>query len=115
MPSSNLKALIGKLNETCRKALESAAGLCLSQTHYEVDIEHFLQKLLEIPKTDVQAILRHFEVNLDRLIADLTRTMEGFKTGNSRTPALSPRLPLDAVMVEAPAQTAIDDENGGRA
>jgi type VI secretion system protein VasG len=93
MPSSNLKALIGKLNETCRKALESAAGLCLSQTHYEVDIEHFLQKLLEIPKTDVQAILRHFEVNLDRLIADLTRTMEGFKTGNSRTPALSPRLP----------------------
>ena len=93
MPSSNLKALIGKLNETCRKALESAAGLCLSQTHYEVDIEHFLQKLLEIPKTDVQAILRHFEVNLDRLTADLTRTMEGFKTGNSRTPALSPRLP----------------------
>lgn len=93
MPSSNLKALIGKLNETCRKALESAAGLCLSQTHYEVDIEHFLQKLLEMPKTDIQAILRHFEVNQDRLTADLTRTMEGFKTGNSRTPALSPRLP----------------------
>jgi len=89
MPSSNLKSLIGKLNETCRQALESAAGLCLSQTHYEVDIEHFLLKLLEIPNTDVQQILRHFEVNQDRLTADLTRTMDGFKTGNSRTPALS--------------------------
>jgi len=33
----------------------------------------------------------------------------------TRGQALSPRLPLDAVMVEAPAQTAIDDEDGGRA
>ena len=93
MPSSNLKSLIGKLNDTCRKALESAAGLCLSQTHYEVDLEHFLIKLLEISQTDFQQILRHFEINQDRLTADLTRAMEGFKTGNARTPALSPRIP----------------------
>lgn len=93
MPKSNIKSLIGKLNETCRKALESAAGLCLSQTHYEVDIEHFLIKLLEMPDTDVQKVLRHFEINESRLVNDLTRTMEGFKTGNARTPALSPRIP----------------------
>ena len=93
MPSSNLKSLIGKLNDTCRKALESAAGLCLSQTHYEVDLEHFLIKLLEMPQTDFQQILRYFEINQDRLTADLTRAMEGFKTGNARTPALSPRIP----------------------
>ncbi len=92
MVSSNLRSLIGKLNETCRKALESAAGLCLSQTHYEVDVEHLLLKLLEAPKTDLQPILRHFEVNEARLVSDLTRTMEGFKTGNARTPALSPRI-----------------------
>jgi type VI secretion system protein VasG len=64
-----------------------------SQTHYEVDIEHFLIKLLEMPDTDMQKILRHFEINESRLTADLTRTMEGFKTGNARTPALSPRIP----------------------
>jgi type VI secretion system protein VasG len=93
MPRSNLKSLIGKLNSTCRKALESAAGLCLAQTHYEVDLEHFFIKLLEVPETDLQKILRYFEVNEGRLIADLTRAMEGFKTGNSRTPALSPRIP----------------------
>jgi len=93
MPASNLKSLIGKLNTTCRSALESAAGLCLSQTHYEVDIEHFLIKLLEIANSDVQKILRHFEINETRLVSDLTRTMEGFKTGNARTPALSPRIP----------------------
>ncbi len=93
MPKSNLKSLIGKLNGTCRNALESAAGLCLSQTHYEVDIEHFFIKLLEIPNTDFQKILRHFEINEARLASDLTRAMEGFKTGNARTPALSPRIP----------------------
>ena len=93
MPKTNLKSLIGKLNPTCRSALESAAGLCLSQTHYEVDLEHFLLKLLETPNTDLQKILRHFEMNETRLISDLTRAMEGFKTGNARTPALSPRIP----------------------
>ncbi|RJR17444.1 MAG: AAA family ATPase, partial [Nitrospiraceae bacterium] len=93
MPKTNIKSLIGKLNETCRKALESAAGLCLSQTHYEVDIEHFLIKLLEMTDTDIQKVLRHFEINETRLVNDLTRAMEGFKTGNARTPALSPRIP----------------------
>ncbi len=99
---SNVKSLIGKLNDTCRKALESAAGLCLSQTHYEVDIEHFLIKLLEMPDTDLQKILWHFEVNETRLVSDLTRSIEGFKRGNARTPALSPRIPRmvqDAWMV----------------
>jgi type VI secretion system protein VasG len=106
MPSSNLKSLIGKLNNTCRKALESAAGLCLSQTHYEVDIEHFLIKLLEESNTDLLHILRHFEINHDRLVADLTRAMEGFKTGNARTPALSPRIPM--VIQEAWIIASID-------
>jgi type VI secretion system protein VasG len=93
MLRSNLKSLIGKLNNTCRSALESAAGLCLSHTHYEVDLEHFLIKLSEVTNTDFQKILRHFEVNETRLVSDLTRAMEGFKRGNARTPALSPRIP----------------------
>jgi type VI secretion system protein VasG len=93
MAISNLKNLIGKLNETCRSALESAAGLCLSQTHYEVDIEHFLIKLLEMSDTDLFKILKYFEINDAHLAADLTRVIETFKTGNARTPALSPRIP----------------------
>ena len=93
MPKANLKALISKLNETCRKTMESAAGLCLAQTHYEVDVEHFLIKLLETSNTDVQKILRHFEINEGRVVMDLTRSLEGFKTGNARNPALSPRIP----------------------
>ena len=93
MPKTNLKSLISKLNDTCRTALEQAAGLCLSQTHYEVEIEHFIAKLLDSPDTDLHKILRHFEINESRLRSDLASAMEGFKTGNARNPALSPRIP----------------------
>ena len=41
----NLRSLIGKLNDTTRNALEAAAGLCLSRTHYDVEVEHYLLKL----------------------------------------------------------------------
>lgn len=93
MPKSNLKSLIGKLNDPCRRAMELASGLCLSQTHYEVEVEHFLLKLLDIPDTDLNRILRYFEISETRLVSDLTRALEGFKTGNARNPALSPRIP----------------------
>jgi type VI secretion system protein VasG len=89
----NLKSLVGKLNETDRKALEAAAGLCVTRTHYDIDIEHLLLKLVEAENTDVQKILRHFEIDQARLTRDLTRALDRFKTGNARTPAFSPRIP----------------------
>ena len=82
----NLKGLIGKLDDTCRRALEGAAGLCLSRTHYDVDVEHLMTKLLEVPNTDIQKICRHYGVDHSRLARDLTRTLDRFKTGNARTP-----------------------------
>ncbi len=89
----NLKSLIERLNDTSRNALEAAAGLCLSRTNYDVDLEHLLLKIAEAPDTDFGKILRHFDVDQTRLNKDLTRALERLKTGNSRTPALSPRLP----------------------
>lgn len=89
----NLKGLIGKLDDTSRRALEGAAGLCLSRTHYDVDIEHFLTKLMEVPNTDLHRIFRHYGIDHSRVSRDLTRVLDGLKTGNARTPTLSPRLP----------------------
>ncbi len=89
----NLKSLISRLNDTSRSALEAAAGLCLSRTNYDVDIEHLLLKLLEASDTDIAKILRHYEIDVSRLTKDITRALDRLKTGNARTPALSPRLP----------------------
>ena len=90
---TNLKSLLGKLNETSRRTLESAAGLCLSRTNYEVDIEHWLSKLLDVSNADIRRINDHFGVNASRLSRELTTAIDRFKTGNARTPAFSPRLP----------------------
>jgi len=88
----NLRGLIGKLNAPTRNALEAAAGLCLSRTHYDVEIEHFLTKALDATDGDLAFILKHYGVNRSRLAADLTRNLDKLKSGNARTPALSPSL-----------------------
>ena len=88
----NLKSLIGKLNDTSRSALEAAAGLCLSRTHYDIEIEHYLLKLVDAPDGDFARIAKFFEIDKSRLTAELSRSLDKLKSGNARTPALSPTL-----------------------
>ena len=88
----NLKSLIGKLNDSTRGALEAAAGLCLARTHYDIEVEHYLTKLLDSTDNDATAIFKHFEVDTSRFSGELARALDKLKTGNARTPALSPTL-----------------------
>jgi len=88
----NLRSLIAKLNDTARLALEASAGFCLSRTHYDVEIEHYLMKLLDSSDGDLAFILKQFGVDKSRLSAELTRSLDKLKSGNARTPALSPSL-----------------------
>src|SRR5208282_5472304 len=69
--------------------LEAAAGLTLSRTHYNVEIEHWLLKLADAADGDVAAIMRHYEVVQARLLVDLNRALDRMKTGNARAPSLS--------------------------
>ena len=43
----DMRSLIGRLNSKARSAVENAAGLWVGRTHYDVEIEHFLRKLLD--------------------------------------------------------------------
>jgi type VI secretion system protein VasG len=88
----NLKSLIAKLNSQARHTLEAAAGLCLARTHYDVEIEHYLMKALDATDGDCALILKHFGVDRSRLAADLARALDKLKSGNARTPSLSPHL-----------------------
>jgi len=92
MDHANLKSLVSKLNATCRNSLEGAAGLCLSRTNYNVEIEHWLLKLLEVADSDLAAIFRYYEVDVSRLARQLTAVVDRLKTGNARPPALSPQV-----------------------
>ncbi len=92
MAHVDLKQLISRLNPTTKGALEGAVGLCVSRTNYHVEIEHWLMKLLEGSNTDFVVLLRQFGVDHSRLLRDVTSAIDGFRTGNSREPALSPDL-----------------------
>jgi type VI secretion system protein VasG len=92
--SSELRVLIGKLNPICKRALETAAALCVSQTHYNVEVEHLLLKLLDLPATDVAPVFRYYKIEVNDLTRQLTQAVEKFDRGNSRTPAMSPHVLL---------------------
>ena len=72
--------------------MEAAAGLCLSRTHYDIEIEHYLVKLMDAPESDLQPILKAFGIEKARLSAELNRSLDKLKSGNARNPALSPML-----------------------
>lgn len=92
MITVDIKTLLNRLNPFCTRALEGAAGLCVSRTHYEVTVEHLLSKLLEDPQSDLPLIFRQFDLDVGRVKKSLDQTIEEFRTGNASKPVFSPLL-----------------------
>ena len=92
VPAIDLKPLIGRLNDVCHQAMLDAAGLTARRSHYNVEIEHILVALAGRADTDFATILRQWDVDTGRLVADLNRALDRMKTGNARAPALSPEI-----------------------
>jgi type VI secretion system protein VasG len=88
----DLRSLLGKLSDTSRRGLESAAGLAVSRTHYEIELEHWFVKLAEPTDSDFPKILSHFDIAPDRFLADLDQGLGRFKTGSSGQPSLTPTI-----------------------
>lgn len=89
----NLRALIGATEHHCARrdggrsrpvhvarALRSGSRTCAG----EIDGGG---------NTDIRRILRQFEIAPEALERELGKALDGFKTGNQRTPALSAMLP----------------------
>jgi type VI secretion system protein VasG len=93
MITVDIKTLLSRLNPYCTRALEGAAGLCVSRTHYEVTVEHFLTKLLEDPQSDLPLIFRQFDLDLSRVKKALDQTVEEF-----RRPGLSHQSILEKIV-----------------
>ncbi len=88
----DIKGLIQKLNRFSTKALEGAAGQCISRGHYEITVEHVLLAFLEDPEADVQKILHQYGISPARPLAALQRSLDRLKSGNTGRPVFSPML-----------------------
>jgi type VI secretion system protein VasG len=80
------RALFKKLTPTCTRALEGAAGACVTAQHYEVTVEHLLGSLLEDRESDVAIVLAHFRVDRASVRATLQRYTGELRSGNAGKP-----------------------------
>jgi type VI secretion system protein VasG len=85
------KSLVEGLDEACRLALEAAARRARDATHYNIEIEHFLQALLDQPG-DLTHMLKYSGIDHDRAARELTRALETFRVGCTRLPDLPPGI-----------------------
>ena len=92
MININLKSLVDKMSPYMRDSLEGAAGLCLAHSQYNVELEHWLLKLLDITDTDFVTLLEKHDVNPSNLAKQLATTIAKFRNGSTRPAALSPSI-----------------------
>lgn len=86
----DIRTLLGRLNPECKRAMEQSAEFCVQQTHYHVDLEHLLLKLVENEAPDFFLIFGRFSIRPETVSNQLQKSLDTFKRGNGRTPALTP-------------------------
>ena len=86
----DIRTLLGRLNPECKRAMEQAAELCVQQTHYNVDLEHLLLKLVDNDAPDLRLVFGRFGIRPETVQAQLQKSLDTFKRGNGRTPSLAP-------------------------
>ena len=91
--------LISKLNPTCLATLDRAATRCKARTNPSVELEHWLLELIDEPDADLARIIAHVDLDPTALRRDLVAAVDRLRTGNNRTPTLSPLI--DAAIREA--------------
>lgn len=88
----NLKNLLSRLNATSKMALEGASGLCVSSSHYEVDVAHLLLQLIDDSSSDVAVILKNNQINLIGWKKRLQFELDILRKGNPGRPVFSNRI-----------------------
>lgn len=61
-----------------------AGELCNQRSHYNVELEHWFLKLLELPESDLPPILKHYGVDVPLAKRQLDDALKRLKTGSGR-------------------------------
>jgi type VI secretion system protein VasG len=88
MIAMNLTSLVAALDETCRAALEEAAGACVSRGGCEIGIEDLMERLLAT--RELADIFTQFERSIETMRELLSQARRGGRS--SSRPVFSPLL-----------------------
>jgi len=85
-------ALFGKLNSLCYRAIESSTVFCKLRGNPYVELVHWLHQILQGQDSDLQRILRHYDIDAAVLARDLTAALDRLPRGATAVTDLSPQL-----------------------
>ena len=85
-------ALFGKLNSLGYKSVESATVFCKMRGNPYVELVHWLHQVLQLQDSDLHHIIRHFDLNMSRLAADMTAALDRLPRGATAISDFSPHL-----------------------
>ena len=76
-------ALFGKLNPLAYKAVEGATVFCKMRGNPYVELVHWLAQLVQDNTTDLDAILRHYQIDASALARDMTQALDRLPRGST--------------------------------
>ena len=88
----DFSSFLRRLNDHCAQALADAASLCETRAHRDIEIEHWLIKLLELGDGDLVAIMRRYELDVDAIWNGLLSAIDRLPHELRGKPGLSNRL-----------------------
>jgi len=82
-------ALFGKLNSLAYQTIDSATVFCKIRGNPYVELVHWLHQILQLQDSDLGRVLKHFDLNLSKLAADMTVTLDRLPRGSTSLQDLS--------------------------
>jgi type VI secretion system protein VasG len=76
-------ALFGKLNPIAYKAIEGATVFCKMRGNPYVELVHWLVQIVQNNNTDLDAILRHYQIDASALAKDMTAALDRLPRGST--------------------------------
>ncbi len=89
-------ALFGKLNALGYKAVEGATTFCKMRGNPYVEVVHWLHQILQNQDSDLHRIVDHYDLDVGKIAAEMTRNLDGLPRGASAISDLSDHL-MDAM------------------
>lgn len=92
MINIELQSLVKRLAPNVKTSLEQAAGDCVNQGHYAIELEHWFIQMLQLPGQGWSAAVDKVSIAKESLVEQLKDRLSTLSRGNDTSPSLSPQL-----------------------